>query len=170
MVDSTTPNSVLEFTYLGTTISSNGRIDNEIQRRVAKANASFGRLRQKLWNNHHVSLRVKGKIYRAIVLSTLLYGAQAWTMYLRQVIKLHAFVMRSIMRLIWMYKIPIKGHIRTDRAAIYGTSSCQKESPMDWTRHGDVTRQVTKTDSILSTVFWSQKERAPSFPVQGYHQ
>ena len=23
---------------------------------------------------------------------------------------------------------------------------------------------------LLSTVFWSQKERAPSFPVQRYHQ
>ena len=50
---------------------------------MAKANASFGRLRQKLWNNHHVSMRVKGKVYRAIVLSTLLYGAEAWTVYKR---------------------------------------------------------------------------------------
>ena len=47
------------------------------QRRMAKANASFGRLRQTLWNNQHVPRRVKGKIYRAIVLSTLLYGTIA---------------------------------------------------------------------------------------------
>ena len=57
-----------------------------------------------------------------------------------------------------------------DRAAIYGKSSHQKESPVDWTSHEDVTRQATKAESLLSTVFWSQKERAPSFPVQGYHQ
>ena len=69
MVDGNKLNSVLEFTYLGSTISSNGCIDDEIQRRMAKASASFGRLRQRLWNNHHVSMRVKGKIYRAIVLS-----------------------------------------------------------------------------------------------------
>ena len=57
-------NSVLEFTYLGSTISSNVCIDYEIQRRMAKASASFGRLRQRLWNNfnHHVSMRVKDKI------------------------------------------------------------------------------------------------------------
>ena len=80
MVDGNKLNSVLEFTYhLGSTISSDGCIDDEIQRRMAKASASFGRLRQRLWNNHHVSMRVKGKIYRAIVLSTLLYGAKAWT-------------------------------------------------------------------------------------------
>ena len=37
---------------------------------LAKASASFGRLCQRLWNNHHVSLRVIGKIYSAIVLSS----------------------------------------------------------------------------------------------------
>ena len=75
---------------------------------MANASASFGRLRQRLWNNHHVSMRVKGKIYRAIVLSTLLYGAEAWTVYIRQVKKLHAFMLRhlrSIMRITWMDKV-----------------------------------------------------------------
>ena len=46
MVDGNKLNSVLEFTYLGSTISSNGCIDDEIQRRVAMASASFARLRQ----------------------------------------------------------------------------------------------------------------------------
>ena len=92
MVDGNKLNSVLEFTYLGSTEASNGRIDDEIQRRMVNASAFFGRLRQRLWNNHHVSTRVKGKIYRAIVLSTLLYGAEAWTVYRRQVKQLHAFL------------------------------------------------------------------------------
>ena len=63
-----------------------------------------------------------------------------------------------------------QGNTRTDRAAIYRRSSDQKESPMDWTPHEDVTRQATEAGSLLSTVFWSQKERAPSSPIQGYHQ
>ena len=76
---------------------------------MAKASASFGRLRQRLWNNHHVSMRVKGKIYHAVVLSTLLYGAEAWTVYRRQVKRLHAFMMRhSIMRITWVDKVTNK--------------------------------------------------------------
>ena len=63
-------NSVPEFTSLRSTISSIGRLDDEIQRRIAKASASFGRLRQRLWNNHDVPMQVKGKIYRAVALST----------------------------------------------------------------------------------------------------
>ena len=60
MVDEIKLNSDLEFTYLGSTTSSNGCIDNEIQRRMAKASASFGRQRQRLRHNYHVSMRVKG--------------------------------------------------------------------------------------------------------------
>ena len=61
MIDGNKLNSVLEFTYLGSTITSNGCIDDEIQKRLAKAIASFGRLRQRLWNNHHVSMPVKAR-------------------------------------------------------------------------------------------------------------
>ena len=170
MVGGNKLNSVLEFTYLGSTISSDGCIDDEIQRRMAKASASFGRLRQRLWNNHHVSMRVKGKIYRAIVLSTLRYGAEAWTVYRRQVKKLHAFMMRhlrSIMKITWMDKVTNKEILEQTGLP---SMEDQKESPVDWTPHEDVTRQATEAGSLLSTVFWSQKERAPSSPIQGYHQ
>ena len=79
MFDGNKLNSVLEFTYPRSTVSSNGCIDDEIQRRMAKASASFGRLRQRLWKNHYVSMGVKGKLYHTIVLSTLLYEAETWT-------------------------------------------------------------------------------------------
>jgi hypothetical protein len=63
-----------------------------------------------------------------------------------------------------------QGNNRTNGAALYGRSSDQKESPVDWTPHEDVIRQTTKADPLPSTVFLFQKERAPSSPVQGYHQ
>ena len=54
-------------------------------------------------------------------------------------------------RLTYMEDLPIRKNLR-------------------WTGHDDVTRQATKAGYLLSTVFWSQKERTPSSPVQGYHQ
>jgi len=54
---------------------------------------------------------LKGKMYHAIVLSTLLYEADAWTVYTRQVKKLHAFMMqhlRSIIRITCMDKMTNK--------------------------------------------------------------
>jgi len=75
---------------------------------MVKASAYFGRLRLRLRNNHHVFRLVKGNIYHAVVLSTLLCGDEAWTVYRRQVKKLHAFMMqhrRSTMRITSMVKV-----------------------------------------------------------------
>ena len=107
-VNETTLNHVKEFTYLGTIIASDGHIEAELQKSMSKASMSFGRLRERLWNNHNVSIRVKGKIYRATILCTLLYGAGTWTVYLRHVKKLHTFMMilmRSIMMIKWQDKV-----------------------------------------------------------------
>ena len=60
-VDETTLNPVKEFTYLDCIIASDGHIDAELQKRMSKASMSFRRLRERLWNNHNVSIRVKGK-------------------------------------------------------------------------------------------------------------
>ncbi|KAK2190872.1 hypothetical protein NP493_66g06009 [Ridgeia piscesae] len=42
--------------------------------------------------------------------------------------------------------------------ALHTGMMANKEAPVDWTPHEDVTRQATKADSLLSTGFWSQKE------------
>ena len=68
----------------------------------------------------------------------------------------------QVKRITWMDKVTNKDILKR--------TSDQKEPQVDWTPHEDVTKQATKADSLLSTVFWLQKERAPSSPVQGYHQ
>jgi hypothetical protein len=135
-VDGVKLNSVPEFTYLGSTVSNDGRIDVEIQKRMAKASAAFGRLRQRLWNNHHVSTRVKGKIYRAVVISTLLYGAESWTVYRQQVKKLHAFMMRhlrSILKITWMDKVTNEEIL--DRMGLPSMEDLLIRKNLRWTGH-----------------------------------
>ena len=55
-VDEITLNPVEEFTYLGSIIASNGHIEAELQNIMSKASMSFGCLRERLWNNHNVSM------------------------------------------------------------------------------------------------------------------
>ena len=76
-------------TTLGSIIASDGHIEAELQKRMSNASMSFGRLRERLWSNHNVSIRVKGKIYRAIILSTLLYGAETWTVACEEATRFH---------------------------------------------------------------------------------
>lgn len=136
LVDGIKLNSVPEFTYLGSTAAKDGRIDAEIQRRIAKASSSFGRLHQRLWNNHHVSLKVKGKIYRAIVISTLLYGAESWTVYRSHVKKLHAFMMRhlrTIMKVTWKDKVTNKEIL--ERTGLTPMEDMLIRKNLRWTGH-----------------------------------
>lgn len=136
LVDGSALNRVDDFTYLGSIISNNGRIDSELTKRMAKASSAFGRLRVRLWNNHHVSTRVKCKIYRAIVISTLLYGAESWTLYRSQVKKLHAFMMRhlrAIMRITWQQRVTNKEVL--ERANLPSMEDLLIRKNLRWTGH-----------------------------------
>ena len=107
-VDDTTLNPVPEFTYLCSIIARDGHIEAELHKRMSKAIMPFGRLLERLWNNHIVSIRVKAKIYRVIILSAFLYGPATWTVYRRHVNKIHDFMMRhlrSIMKIKWLDKV-----------------------------------------------------------------
>ena len=54
-----------------------------------------------------------------------------------------------------------QGNTRPDRAAIYGRSSDQKESPVDWTPHEDVTREATTASpSTLNCLLVTEREGA----------
>ena len=96
--------SVQQFTYLGCAISSNAKIDGEIDNRLAKANCAFGRLYKRVWNNKHLRIKTKISVYRAVVLTTLLYGSESWVTY-RNHIKLlkrfHQHCLRTILNIHW---------------------------------------------------------------------
>ena len=97
------------FCYLGSTLSNNASLDKEIDARLAKANAAFGALRRRLWDDHGVRLDTKVAVYRAVVLTTLLYGSESWTTYRHQIKKLDRFHMkclRQITHIKWQDYIP----------------------------------------------------------------
>ena len=78
-VEDGTIEHVSEFQYLGSVITESGRIDEEIDRCIANASKTFGALRQAVFRDHNLSITTKRLIYRACVLSVLLYGAECWT-------------------------------------------------------------------------------------------
>ena len=64
------------FKYLGSMISNDGSLDKEIASRISKASQALGRLRNRLLNHHNVTLDTKLKVYRAVVISSLLCGCE----------------------------------------------------------------------------------------------
>jgi hypothetical protein len=68
---------VFRFTYsvhIGSTLASNVVIDREVSNRIAKVSASFGRLHSNVWSKRGIKIGTKLKVYRAVVLPTLLIG------------------------------------------------------------------------------------------------
>ena len=91
-IDGIEMKTVKIFSYLGSMISSDGQLDQEISVRISKASQSLGRLCSRMFMHHNMSLTTKLKVYRAVVLTSLLYGCESWTIYhchIRQLEKFH---------------------------------------------------------------------------------
>ena len=85
-----------EFTYLGSIISMNLSLDSEISRRIGQASGTISKLTKRAWENKYLTENTKMHIYQACVLSTLLYGSETWTTYLRQECRLNSFHLRCL--------------------------------------------------------------------------
>ena len=95
---------VEEFTYLGSIITSDGKCIQDIERRRAGATRAFGTLRKRMWGRSEISLKVKMKVFNALVIPVLLYGATAWALTKTEERRLDAFEMgmlRSILGVRW---------------------------------------------------------------------
>ncbi|VDL93243.1 unnamed protein product [Schistocephalus solidus] len=68
-----TPGSAVDtFTYLGSKLSCSTKVDDEFAHLNAKASQAFGRLQNVVWNRHGLHLTTKHKMYKAVILLTLL--------------------------------------------------------------------------------------------------
>ena len=72
-----TNETVEDFCYLGSYISTTENCDQEVNVRIGKAAFVFSKL-GKLWKSKKISLSVKTRLYEALVLSTLLNSAKLW--------------------------------------------------------------------------------------------
>ena len=100
---------VHQFTYLGSTISDNLSLDAEFNQRIGKAATMLGRLTTRVWENPKLTVATKMAVYKACIISTLLYGSETWTTYAKQERKLNSFHMRSLRRIlgiIWSDRVP----------------------------------------------------------------
>nr|VZI05589.1 unnamed protein product [Spirometra erinaceieuropaei] len=71
-VNGTQQQVVDNFPYLASTLSRSTKIYYGVARRISKANQAFGRLQSTVWNRHGLQLSTKLKMYKAVILPTLL--------------------------------------------------------------------------------------------------
>ena len=97
------------FTYLGNTLSRVVHIDDEVNASIAKASAAFVQLRGSIWERSGLRLDTKLNVYRSVVLPTLLYACETWTVYQRHAKRLnhfHTSCLRKLLKIKWQDRIP----------------------------------------------------------------
>ena len=124
-----------KFTYLGSTFSRAVHIDDEVNARTAKASVAFGRLRGSIWDRSGIRLDTKLKVYRSVVLPTLLYACETWTVYQRHVKRLnfHTSCLRKLLKIKWQDRIPDTEALK--RAGMQNIHTLLKLAQLRWTGH-----------------------------------
>ena len=104
-----TNNGSDKVTFLGSTLSRSVHIDDEVTAGIAKDSVAFGRLRRTVWDRNEIRFDKKLKVYEAVVLPTLLYACETWTVYQRHAKRLNDFhlcCLRKLLNIRWQDKIP----------------------------------------------------------------
>ena len=99
----------LQVVDLGSTLSRVVHIDDEVNARIAKASAAFGWLCRSILDRSGIGLDTKLKVYRSVVLPTLLYACETWTVYQSHAKRLNHFLsscFRKLLKIKWQDRIP----------------------------------------------------------------
>jgi len=86
---------VEEFKYLGTTLTDQNSIQEEIKSRLKLRNACYHSV-QNLLSSRLLSKNLKIKICRTIILPVVLYGCETWSLTLREERRLRVFENRVL--------------------------------------------------------------------------
>nr|VZI50270.1 unnamed protein product [Spirometra erinaceieuropaei] len=140
------------FTYLDSMLFRNTQADDEVARRISEASQAVGRLQNNVWNRHDLHLNTKLKMYRAVILPTLLHGAETWTVNMRQTRRLnhfHLFCLRRILKL--RLKNQIANTDELNRTGIFGIHDMLRPPA---TALKQLIRADGRREPIQTTLLW----------------
>jgi len=95
------------FNYLGSVLTSDGRSDQEIKKRIAIAKDAFNK-KKTIFTNARLSMTTKLRILRCYIWSILLYGCETWTISNNMQKKLQAAEMwfyRRMLKISWEERV-----------------------------------------------------------------
>lgn len=90
---------VENFKYLGSTVTKDGSSTKEIKTRLGIASSARTRLNN-IWKSNVISLPIKIKLFKSLVVSILLYGCESWTLTAETERRIEAFEYKSYRRLL----------------------------------------------------------------------
>ena len=66
------------FSYLGSEVGRTARVDGDASARLKKASTVYQMWRRKVFRSRSVGRKTKIRVFKVMVMSVLLYGAETW--------------------------------------------------------------------------------------------
>ncbi len=128
---------VASFTYLGSLNTNDGSSSRDITSRIASAASVMYLLSNPLFRKHRISIQTKINMCRALVVSVLLYGSEAWATTLADRRRLDVFLdmrcQRRLLRVFWQQHI--SNHSIRERTKQPTASSILRQRRLRWFGH-----------------------------------
>jgi len=102
---------VEEFKYLGTTLTNQNSIPEEIMSRLRSGNVFYHSVQNRL-SSRLLSKNLKIKMYRIIILPIVLYGCESWSLTLGEERQLKVFENMVLRRIFGSRSDEVKGDWR----------------------------------------------------------
>ena len=157
-IDGTNLNAVEHYTYLGSVISNDVTVSKGLDNRWSKASTSFGRLSMRVWLSHSLRLSTKLQVYRAVVVTTLLYAAETCVFYRKQIRLLERFhrrCLRSILGIKWQNHVPNEEVLK--RANLPSIESILLQMQLRWVGHVTRMEDVRMPKPVFFSEFQEEK-------------
>ena len=89
---------VKSFSYLGSQVEHTGKVEKEVttSTRIEKAGTVYQIWRRRVFRSRNLSKDTKMRVFRTLVMSVLLYGAETWPVTKKDIRKLTTFQMRCL--------------------------------------------------------------------------
>ena len=94
------------FKYLGSQIKYNLQSLTEVKSRIGIATSTLVKL-DSIWKNSNITLKTKIRFMKAIVLATMTYGCESWTLNAQSEKRINAFEMKCYRKIL---RIPYTAH------------------------------------------------------------
>ena len=150
------------FKYLGSTLTKDGRSSTEIKTRIGIATSAMTKL-NKIWRSKDISFKTKLKLYKALIVSILLYGCESWTLTAETTRRVQTFETKCFRRLLnipWHAR-KTNEYVLAKIASLAGPQepllATIKRRKLSW--FGHVTRHNTLSRTVLQGTLEGSRRR-----------
>ena len=153
--------STFHFKYLGSTVSNDGRCEEEVRRRIQAGWMSWRKVSGVLCDRK-LSAKVKGKIYKSVVRPAMLYGMETVAVTERQMGKMEVAELKMVR---WALGVTRKDKIRNEyvrdcKNCKAGRKTSECEATLVWTRKKERRRLRGEKDDGDGSARQKKKRKA----------